>query len=117
MADPFRIFVPDAVLDDLRARLAQTRWPSALEGAGWAYGTDPDYLRELMDYWREGYDWRAREARLNELPHFRAPIDDCFRLAGLLRKHWRGLSGGTEVWKQMAQFFTELRQRAEERHV
>jgi hypothetical protein len=49
--------------------------------------------------------------------YFRAPIDDCFRLAGLLRRHWRGLSGGTEVWKQMSQFFTELRQRAEERHV
>lgn len=49
--------------------------------------------------------------------YFRAPIDACFRLAGLLRRHWHGLSGGTEVWKQMSQFFAELRQRAEDRYV
>ena len=49
--------------------------------------------------------------------YFCVPIDECFRLAGLLRKHWRGLSGGTEVWKEMGTFFNALRQKAEARHV
>lgn len=49
--------------------------------------------------------------------YFRVPIDDCFRLAGMLRKHWRGLAGGTEVWKEMATFFNALRRKAEPRHV
>jgi pimeloyl-ACP methyl ester carboxylesterase len=68
---PFTIDVPDDVLTDLRARLARTRWPVAVRGVGWDRGTDPDYLRELVAYWRDGYDWRPHEAALNELPHFR----------------------------------------------
>ena len=65
---PFAIDVPEAVLDDLRARLAATRWPEPIPGAGWDYGVDIAYLRELCDYWRDGYDWRAWEARLNAFP-------------------------------------------------
>jgi microsomal epoxide hydrolase len=72
---PFRVAVPDAVLDDLRRRLAATRYPEPLPGAGWDYGTDQDYLRELVDYWRDGYDWRATEARLNQLDHARTELD------------------------------------------
>ena len=72
---PFAIDVPEAVLDDLRARLAATRWPEPIPGAGWDYGVDVAYLRELCDYWREGYDWRAWEARLNAIPGFVCEVD------------------------------------------
>jgi pimeloyl-ACP methyl ester carboxylesterase len=75
MSDP--IFeVPDAVLDDLRARLQNTRWPSAVEGQGWSRGTDLAYLSELVDYWRTGFDWRAQEAALGRLTHERVPVLD-----------------------------------------
>ena len=70
--EPYRIDVPDGVLDDLRARLAITRWPVVAAGAGWDRGTDPDFLRQLLNQWRTAYDWRRHEAELNELPHFKA---------------------------------------------
>jgi epoxide hydrolase len=72
---PFTIEIPQAELDDLRDRLARTRWPSELPGVGWSRGVPLDYLRELADYWRTGYDWREHEARLNELPQFKTTID------------------------------------------
>jgi hypothetical protein len=59
--------VSDAVLDDLRTRLERTRWPGVVEGQGWARGTDLDYLGELVDYWRTGFDWRAQESALSRL--------------------------------------------------
>jgi pimeloyl-ACP methyl ester carboxylesterase len=71
----FEIHVDDGVLDDLRARLAATRFPDQIDGTGWEYGTPVDYVRELVEYWRDSYDWRAQEARLNELEHFRTEID------------------------------------------
>jgi pimeloyl-ACP methyl ester carboxylesterase len=71
----FEISVDDTVLDDLRARLAQTRFPDQIEGTEWEYGIPVDYLRELVQYWRDTYEWRAQEARLNELAHFRTSID------------------------------------------
>src|SRR4051812_11539912 len=67
-ASPFRLHVPDSAIDDLRERLARTRFPDQAPGAPWAYGTDVTYLRELVAYWRDGFDWRAQEARLNALP-------------------------------------------------
>ncbi|HUI48521.1 MAG TPA: epoxide hydrolase [Acidimicrobiia bacterium] len=73
--EPFRISIDDAVLDDLRRRLAQTRFPDRIDGTGWEYGIPVDYLRELVAYWCDGYDWRTQEARLNELAHFRTTID------------------------------------------
>jgi pimeloyl-ACP methyl ester carboxylesterase len=73
---PFSLRVPDDVLVDLRARLARVRWPDEVPGAGWGYGTDLGYMRELVDYWRERYDWRLHEARLNALPQFTVPIGD-----------------------------------------
>lgn len=73
---PFRIDIADDVLDDLRRRLELPRWPVAPEGSGWTYGTDTAYLRDLVGYWRDGYDWRAAEAHLNRLPHFIAEVDD-----------------------------------------
>lgn len=74
-ATPFRIDVDEAVIDDLRRRLARTRWPDALPGASWDYGTDLDYARALCAYWRDEYDWREHESRLNALPQYRAEID------------------------------------------
>ena len=71
----FHIHVDESVLDDLRRRLASTRFPDQIEGTGWEYGIPIDYLRGLVEYWREQYDWRAQEARLNALPHFRTRID------------------------------------------
>ena len=73
--EPFRIAVPDSVLTDLRQRLARTRFPDEIPGSGWGYGTDLAYLRALVVYWREQYDWRAAEARLNAVPQFRADVD------------------------------------------
>jgi len=61
--------VPDAVLDDLRTRLHNTRWSAAVEGQGWARGVDLDYLRQLVDYWRTGFDWRAQESALSRFTH------------------------------------------------
>ncbi len=72
---PFRIDVPQADLDDLRARLANTRWPSQLPGTSWERGVPVDYLRDLADYWGTGYDWRKHEAELNEYPQFTTEID------------------------------------------
>jgi len=73
--EPFRIEVPDELLADLRERLARTRFPDQLEGAGWTYGTELSYLRELVAYWRERYDWRRHERQLAALPHFSTSID------------------------------------------
>ncbi|MGH8978398.1 MAG: epoxide hydrolase family protein [Acidimicrobiia bacterium] len=72
---PFRVEVPDAVLDDLRDRLARTRWPDQMANSGWGYGTDLDYLRDLCETWGTTFDWRAQEGRFNRWPHFLTEID------------------------------------------
>jgi pimeloyl-ACP methyl ester carboxylesterase len=72
---PFRVEVPEAVLDDLRDRLARTRWPDQIPGSGWGYGTDLAYLQDVCDQWRAKFDWRAQEARFNRWPHFLTDID------------------------------------------
>jgi Epoxide hydrolase N terminus len=72
---PYTIQVPEAVLADLRERLARARWPDAPPGAGWRYGTDLAYLRELVAYWRDRYDWRRHEAALNAFRHYTVPLD------------------------------------------
>ncbi|GAA3647747.1 epoxide hydrolase [Nonomuraea antimicrobica] len=73
--NPFHIDVPQAQLDDLRDRLAATRWPDELPGVGWSYGVPADYARRLADYWRTRYDWRVAEAELNAFPQFTTHID------------------------------------------
>ncbi|MFC7544947.1 epoxide hydrolase family protein [Plantactinospora sp. GCM10030261] len=73
--EPYRINVPQADLDDLAARLAATRWPNEVTGAGTAYGMPLDVVRRLVDYWHTTYDWRAHEARLNEFPQYVATVD------------------------------------------
>ena len=72
---PFRINVPNAVLADLNERLARTRFPSEIDGAGWDYGTNLAYMKELVTYWRTKFDWREQERRLNQLPQFKTTID------------------------------------------
>src|SRR5688500_17932220 len=82
----YTINVPQSVLDDLRQRLAHTRWPDEIPGADWGYGTDLAYLKSLMAYWQNDFDWRAQEAKLNEFAHFRAQVDD----VGIHYIHERG---------------------------
>ncbi len=72
---PFRIDIPQADLDDLRERLARTRWPDELPGVGTAYGMPLDVVKEFVEYWRTGYDWRPHEARINQYPQFTTTID------------------------------------------
>ncbi len=71
----FRIEIPDADLDDLRERLRRTRWPDPETVDDWSQGTPLAYVRDLCEYWREHYDWRATEVRLNAFPQFRTEID------------------------------------------
>lgn len=75
MIAPFEVRVPEAVLADLGLRLDRTRFPNQVTGAGWEQGTELSYLQELLAYWRDGYDWRAQEARLNQLDHHTTTID------------------------------------------
>jgi len=72
---PFRVEIPEADLDDLHDRLARTRWPDELPGVGWSRGVPLGYLQDLAGYWRDGYDWRGQEARLNQLPQFTTVVD------------------------------------------
>ena len=65
--EPFRIHVPDEVLDDLRVRLRRARWPDQIPGIEWKQGTELDWLRNLVSYWSDQFDWRAWEQRLNAL--------------------------------------------------
>jgi pimeloyl-ACP methyl ester carboxylesterase len=72
---PFRINVPNATLNDLKERLARTRFPSEIENSGWEYGTNLAYLKDLVGYWRTRFDWREQERKLNQLPQFTTTID------------------------------------------
>ncbi|MFJ8197189.1 epoxide hydrolase family protein [Streptomyces sp. NPDC096152] len=72
---PFRVEVPQEDLDDLKRRLAETRWPSELPDTGWTRGVPRSYLRELAEYWRTEYDWRTAEKQLNAFPQYMTVID------------------------------------------
>src|SRR5262245_679095 len=74
----FELHVDDAVLVDVHERLSRVRWPDEPPDApGWRYGTNLDYLRALVAYWRDDFDWRAQEARLNAFPQFTQDIAGC----------------------------------------
>ncbi|MGW8303945.1 MAG: epoxide hydrolase, partial [Desulfobacterales bacterium] len=75
MIHPFRIEVPDKVLDRIRARVAEYPWHEMPDDGGWAYGTNLDYMKELCAYWLDEYDWRTQEAAINGFSHFIAPVD------------------------------------------
>jgi pimeloyl-ACP methyl ester carboxylesterase len=72
--EPYFPATDPAVIDDLRRRLRATRWPDVPDDAGWSLGTDLDYLRELVEYWAEEFDWSAQERELARLPHFRVEL-------------------------------------------
>jgi hypothetical protein len=74
--EPFEIDVPDRMLEDLKHRLAATRFPQQIEGTGWDYGADLATIRELVAYWKDEYGWRAHEAALNRFPQFTTVVDD-----------------------------------------
>ncbi len=71
---PFKLQVPDAAITDLRERLGRTRWPDEPPLAPWSTGTSLAYMKELVEYWRNGFDWRAWEAKLNAFPQFTVPL-------------------------------------------
>ena len=73
-AEPFTIAIPQPDLDDLRRRLAATRWADDFGNADWRYGVERDWLAEMVAYWRDRFDWRAQEAAMNQYPHFRVEI-------------------------------------------
>jgi pimeloyl-ACP methyl ester carboxylesterase len=73
-ARPFQLHVPDEAIADLRERLARTRWPDQAPGEPWAYGTPVADLQRLVAHWRDGFDWRAQEARLNAYPQFKVAL-------------------------------------------
>ncbi len=73
--EPFEIEIPQVALDDLRDRLARTRYAAEWPGAEWSEGTPASYLRPMVERWRTDFDWRAHEARMNAHPQFRTQID------------------------------------------
>jgi pimeloyl-ACP methyl ester carboxylesterase len=73
--ESFSIRIEDEVVSDLRARIRNTRWPDQAPGAAWEQGTDLGYLRQLLTYWADGFDWRAQERELNAFAHFRVLLD------------------------------------------
>jgi pimeloyl-ACP methyl ester carboxylesterase len=75
-ATPFTIAVPDEAIEDLRRRLGNARIASDFNNADWQYGVERSYVVDLMEYWRDGFDWRAQEAQMNALPNYRVTIDD-----------------------------------------
>ena len=72
---PFEIKVDDAVLDDLRQRLSATRWPDEIPASGWDYGSNLGYVKELVEYWRTSFDWRAQEKLLNSFNQFKTQVE------------------------------------------
>jgi pimeloyl-ACP methyl ester carboxylesterase len=73
---PFKINVSQDVLSDLQQRLKNTRWSYQIEDTGWDAGTDVEYLKDLLNYWQNGYDWRKHERELNQFAHFKTAVDD-----------------------------------------
>jgi hypothetical protein len=72
---PFSINIPQSALDDLQERLKRTRWPDEAPDSGWTMGTNLAYMKSLVAYWQNQYDWRKHEAALNQFHHFKAEVD------------------------------------------
>jgi len=73
--EPFKVNINQEILDDLRARLKATRWPDQVEDAGWDYGVELGYLKELVAYWLNNFNWRKQEDILNKFPQYKADVD------------------------------------------
>lgn len=71
----FSIEIPESTFADLHGRLTKTRWPDEVRDSGWDYGANLQYLKNIVVYWRDTFDWRAQERQLNALPHFRTNIE------------------------------------------
>jgi len=74
---PFTVKIPKEALADMYERLAMTRWPDEIPGTGWEYGTNLAYLKELVGYWQDGFNWSFQESAINRFAHFRAEVDGC----------------------------------------
>lgn len=72
---PYTINISQTTLDDLKERLEIVRWPDEISDSGWEYGSNLSYMKGLIDYWLNDFDWRAQETTLNQFPHFRATVD------------------------------------------
>src|SRR3990172_8723616 len=72
---PFKISVDQVILDDLKSRLARTRWPDEISNSNWDYGTNLAYMKELVDYWIGSFDWRAQEEFINSFNNYLTEID------------------------------------------
>ena len=91
-SEPFSIQVDEWVLTDLEDRIGRTRWPDQIPGIGWQQGTELEYLRQLLAYWADGFDWRAQERRLNQFDHFRARLDEThIHFVHQRARHGRGI--------------------------
>jgi pimeloyl-ACP methyl ester carboxylesterase len=75
LPQPYKIHIDGDVLSDLEMRLSRTRWPDEIPGAGWEYGTGLAYLKKLVSYWRDHFDWRSQEAELNRFEQFMVSLD------------------------------------------
>jgi hypothetical protein len=75
MIQPFFANIPQQVLDDLKLRIKNTRWPDEITDSGWSYGANLSYMKELADYWVTTFDWRKVEKEINSYPNFIANID------------------------------------------
>ena len=73
--NPFEIAIPDQALEDLGARLALTRFPERETPEDWSQGVPLDYMREVVDYWQNDYDWRRAEGEINRFPQFTTELD------------------------------------------
>jgi len=74
--EPFRIDIPDALLQDLKRRLGDTRWPGEISGGGWDYGSELGYVKSLCEYWKNEFDWRDQERKINSFSNYTTDIDD-----------------------------------------
>lgn len=72
----FELRIPDTAIADLKSRLSLTRFPDAAPGEPWAYGSSVDYVRDLVSYWKDVFDWRTQEAALNVFPQFKLALHD-----------------------------------------
>src|ERR1044071_7945984 len=75
MKESFKINIDQSILDDLKKRIASTRWPDEIENSKWEHGTNKTYLKELCDYWQHEFDWKKQEKYLNSFPHFKTTVD------------------------------------------
>lgn len=88
MKKSFKINIKQSILDDLKSRIANTRWTDEIENSKWEYGTSKTYLEELCKYWENSFDWKKQEEYLNSFPHFKTTIDG----VGLHYIHQKGES-------------------------